>query len=145
NTLEEENLTTNHRFLGVADADLSHPLPIYQAPVAGPPEVRIRDPLVAHLQDVSAVELYVDLPAEWLAIRDRWAALVGSAFKCRQLLADAVVNGSGDLAQLNAQALAETNASSETEAEVRRHVGSAVCGALKALYAPIALTAYKRI
>jgi hypothetical protein len=39
------------------------------------------------------VEPYVDLPAEWLAIRDRWTRLVGTSFPCRELLSVAVVAG----------------------------------------------------
>src|SRR5262249_27466797 len=110
-----------------------------------PPEMRIREPLLAHLADVGAVELHAELPAEWLTIRERWAALVGSAFECRNRLATSIVKGNGDTAALYAQALAETTANAEAEQEVRRAVGASVLAALKGHYAPIASVVYKRV
>jgi hypothetical protein len=120
-------------------------LPIYVAPPPGPPEVRFRDPLAGHLADVSALELCITPPAGWLAVRERWAALVGVAFPCRDRLAQALVKGGGDLAELRALALAETQADTGAEVELRRHVGAVVHGELTALWAPVAHKAYERI
>src|SRR5262249_981250 len=78
-------------------------------------------------------------------IRERWAALVGSAFECRNRLATSIVKGNGDTAALYAQALAETTANAEAEQEVRRAVGASVLAALKGHYAPIASVASKRV
>jgi hypothetical protein len=139
-------LPANQRFLTVTSPGVDAPaMPIYAAPPAGPPETRYRDPLHAHLADVSAVEMYVSLPAEWLAIRDRWSRLVASAFPCRDQLATAVSTGVGDLDTLAAMALAETQATSGTAAEVRQHVGAAVHAALTSSYKPIAKRVYKTI
>jgi hypothetical protein len=139
-------LPINHRFLTPASPGVdAPPNSIYVTPIAGPPETRYRDPLHAHFADVAAVENYAGLPAEWLAIRDRWTRLVGAAFPCRELLSVAVVTGEGDIAALHAQALAETQATSGIAGEVRQHVGAAVLAALASSYGPIARRAYNTI
>jgi hypothetical protein len=139
-------LPASHRFLTPASPGVdAPPLPVYVTPIPGPPETRYRDPLHAHLADVSGVEMYVSLPAEWLAIRDRWTRLVGTSFPCRDQLATAVTTGVGDLDILAALALAETAATSGTVAEVRQHVGAAVHAALTAIFTPTAPGMYKAI
>lgn len=139
-------LPASHRFLTPASPGVdAPPLPVYATPIPGPPEVRYRDGLHAHLQDASAVEMYVALPQEWLAIRDRWSRLVASAFPCRDQLATAVTTGVGDLDILAALTLAETAATSGTMVELRMHVGAAVHAALTAIFTPIAPKVYKTI
>jgi hypothetical protein len=139
-------MPANHRFLTPASPGVDAPrLPVYVTPAAGPPESRYRDPLHAHFSDASAVEMYVDLPTEWLAIRDRWTRTVGTSFPCRDQLSVAVVTGEGDIDRLSALALAETQATSGTAAEVRQHVGAAVHAALASSYGPIARRVYKTI
>ena len=135
-----------NRFLTPASPGVDAPLlPVYVTPLAGPPESRYRDPLHAHFSDASAVEPYIELPARWLAVRNRWTRLVGTSFPCRELLSVAVVTGEGDIAALHAQALAEVSATSGTAAEVRQHVGAAVHAALASSYKPIAGRAYNTI
>src|SRR5215208_2064366 len=63
---------------------------VYAAPAVGKPESRFRDPLQGHLADVGAVERHITVPEAWLAVRERWASLVGSAHPCRDKLAQAV-------------------------------------------------------
>lgn len=135
-----------NRFLTPASPGVDAPLlPVYVTPAPGPPETRYRDPLHAHFSDASAVGMYVALPQEWLAIRDRWSRLVGTSFPCRDALATAVTTGAGDLDTLAAMALAETQATSGTAAEVRQHVGAAVQAALASSYKPIAGRVYNTI
>ncbi|WP_373234860.1 hypothetical protein [Mycobacterium marinum] len=122
------------------------PIPLYHVvPPAGPPETRYREPLHAHLQDAGAVEPHFNLPAGWVAIRDRWAELVGQETPCRKRLITAVVGGQGDLAALAAQSLAEATPTHEATAEVRRAVGAAVYHELARLYQPVAAKVYKQI
>ncbi|GJO06029.1 hypothetical protein NJB1907E19_37150 [Mycobacterium marinum] len=132
--------------LNSAGVEVDPPIPLYAAiPAGGPPEVRYRDPLHAHLQDAGAVEQSTALPAAWVSVRDRWAQLVSLAAPCRNDLTAAVLTGDGDLAELHALALAETAPNTETEAEVRRHVGAAVHHELTRLYQPAAAKVYSTI
>jgi hypothetical protein len=126
---------------------VSGKMPVYVTPAGGAPEVRYRDSLVAHLQDAAAVENYVTLPQEWLAIRDRWTRVVGASFPCRDQLSVAVVTGEGegDIDRLTALSLAETQATGGTAAEVRQHVGAAVHAALAASYRLIAGRVHRTI
>ena len=70
---------------------------------------------------------------------------LGVSFPHRELLSVAVVTGEGDIDRLTALALTETQATTDTAAEVRQHVGAAVLAALGASYQPIARRVYRSI
>ncbi|OOK84179.1 hypothetical protein BZL29_1610 [Mycobacterium kansasii] len=64
-------------------------------------EVRIRDPLPAHLADAGAVEAagYTP-PTEWLAVRQRWAEFIDLATPHVDAVLRHVASGAGDIATL---------------------------------------------
>jgi hypothetical protein len=109
---------------------------------AEPDEVRVRDPLPAHLSDVSAVEGIYPPPPEWQAVRGRWAAYVELASPHAGDLADQIITGSGDLADTRALALAELAASREADAELRQIVAAHVNAELVRLWEPHTGKAY---
>ena len=68
------------------------------------------DPLDAHLQAVAAVadaEVSAALPQEWVDLRARLEHFLVAPSPILQRLADAVIDGTGDVASLRAAALAE--------------------------------------
>ncbi|MDC9015126.1 hypothetical protein [Mycobacterium marinum] len=134
------------KVLSLNSPGVDTPISVYvPIPPGGPPETRFRDPLHAHLQDTGAVEQHVTLPAGWVAIRDRWAQLVGQTAPCRNKLTTAVLTGQGDIPSLGAQALAEESATPETMAVMLRPVAAAVHAELVKLYQPVAAKVYAAI
>jgi hypothetical protein len=112
---------------------------------AEPDEVRVRDPLPAHLADVSAVENIYPPPPQWRAVRDRWAAYVELASPHAGDLADQIITGSGALADTRALALAELAASREADAELRQIVAARVHAELTTLWQPHATKAFTAV
>lgn len=134
------------KVLSLTSPGVDAPIDVYvPIPPGGPPETRYREALHAHLADAGAVEQHVTLPAGWVAVRDRWAQLVGQENPCRNSLTTAVITGTGDIAALNAEALAEATATHGAITEVRRAVGAAVYHELARLYQPVAAKVYRQI
>lgn len=98
-------------------------------------EVHVRDPLPAHLADAAAVESAgFTPPAQWLAVRQRWAEFIDLATPHVDLVLRQITNGTGDIATLRAAALAELTATGEVDAELRNQLANRVYHELSALW-----------
>lgn len=98
-------------------------------------EVRIRDPLPAHLADAGAVEAagYTP-PTEWLAVRQRWAEFIDLATPHVDAVLRHVASGAGDIATLRAAALAELAGSGAADAELCQQLAVRVYHELNRLW-----------
>ncbi|MGV7277032.1 hypothetical protein PJJ83_08000 [Mycobacterium kansasii] len=97
-------------------------------------EVRLRDPLPAHLADAAAVEAVFTPPAQWLAVRQRWAAFIDTSTPHVDQLLQHITSGAGDLPGLRAAALAELAATGAADAELRQQLAVRVCHELTRLW-----------
>ncbi len=110
---------------------------------AQPLETRVREPLSALLADVGVVERIFTPPTAWLDTRTRWQEYLETSTPNVDRLAAYLASGTGDVTGLRACALAEMGAGSVAEADLTSVLAGAVHAALNALWAPVAMQAFK--
>jgi hypothetical protein len=102
------------------------------------------DPFDSHVADVTAIG--IDPPAQWSELLARHQAYTNlDARSMAQRLADAVIDGAGDLDILRAEALAEASATPPVHAEVDHVVRTRVLDRLREHYRAYAAPNYQQI
>lgn len=106
-----------------------------------------RNPFDDHTDAVDTLAAAgVDIPPEWIDIRNRFVDFTYLQSPTLALLANAVIDGdNATLPALRAQALAEATALPPAEAEVTNSVQAAVLARLRHIYAPHAVPNYRLI